>query len=212
MIKILLKFLMQCHQLHRFKKKAVFQGRNYLVNYTGKISLCDHSIKEDITICDHVQIYGTIISQSRGKIIIGNYVTIGRNAKIQCCDKVVIEDHVIISEGVSIVDSNNHPLSPEFRKMQSMTSRSSSLHLWKYSKHAPILIEENAWIGEFARICKGVTVGRNSIVAANAVVTKDVPADSIVAGNPARIVNNGGLRDEDEPQECEEYNKLKGWK
>lgn len=44
------------------------------------------------------------------------------------------------------------------------------------------------WIGEYVRICKGVTIGDGSVVAANAVVTKDVPPNSIVAGNPAKVV------------------------
>ena len=53
---------------------------------------------------------------------------------------------------------------------------------------ASIYIGRNVWIGEYSRICKGVTIGDNSIVAANSVVTKNVPANCIVAGNPAKIV------------------------
>ena len=59
---------------------------------------------------------------------------------------------------------------------------------WKYSAHAPIVIGRNCWIGENSRICKGVHIGEGAIIAANAVVTKDVPAFSVAAGNPARIV------------------------
>ena len=62
------------------------------------------------------------------------------------------------------------------------------LRMWKHSVHAPIIIGENVWIGSHVRICKGVTIGDNSVVAANSVVTKDVPANCIVAGNPAKIV------------------------
>lgn len=50
------------------------------------------------------------------------------------------------------------------------------------------MIGKNVWIGEHARICKGVTIGDGSVIAANSVVTKDVPALSIAAGNPAKIV------------------------
>lgn len=57
-----------------------------------------------------------------------------------------------------------------------------------YSDNAPIVIGENVMIGNNARICKGVTIGDNCIVGANAVVTKSVPANCIVAGNPAKIV------------------------
>jgi acetyltransferase-like isoleucine patch superfamily enzyme len=55
-------------------------------------------------------------------------------------------------------------------------------------KHAPVVLEEDVWVGANAMILKGVTVGRASIVGAGAVVTKDVPPNSIVAGNPARII------------------------
>ena len=56
------------------------------------------------------------------------------------------------------------------------------------SDNSPIIIGNNVWIGTEARICKGVTIGDNAIIAANAVVTKDVPANAIAAGNPAKIV------------------------
>jgi galactoside O-acetyltransferase len=54
--------------------------------------------------------------------------------------------------------------------------------------NAPIFICENVWIGAHSVILKGVTIGENSIVSIGAVVTKDVPSNSVVAGNPAKIV------------------------
>jgi acetyltransferase-like isoleucine patch superfamily enzyme len=55
-------------------------------------------------------------------------------------------------------------------------------------KTAPVIIEDNVWIGMNAVILKGVTIGENSVVAAGAVVSKSVPANVVVAGNPAVIV------------------------
>jgi acetyltransferase-like isoleucine patch superfamily enzyme len=52
----------------------------------------------------------------------------------------------------------------------------------------PIIFEDNVWIGDSAIICKGVRIGKNSIIGAGAVVTKDVPPNSIFAGNPAKLV------------------------
>jgi acetyltransferase-like isoleucine patch superfamily enzyme len=52
----------------------------------------------------------------------------------------------------------------------------------------PVVLEDNVWIGDSAIICKGVTIGKNSIVGAGSVVTKDVPPNSIFAGNPAKLV------------------------
>tara|TARA_B100000212_G_scaffold325142_1_gene286579 strand:- start:465 stop:860 length:396 start_codon:yes stop_codon:yes gene_type:complete len=64
-------------------------------------------------------------------------------------------------------------------------------------KTKPIILEDNVWIGDSAIICKGVTIGKNSIIGAGAVVTKDVPQNSIFAGNPAKLVkelNNEGFK------------------
>ncbi len=69
--------------------------------------------------------------------------------------------------------SENHPLDPKDRKTVILQ---------------PILIKRNAWIGANATILPGITIGENAIVAAGAVVTKDVPANCVVAGVPAKIV------------------------
>ena len=57
-----------------------------------------------------------------------------------------------------------------------------------YRTAKPVTIGDNVWIGYRAMILKGVTIGNNSVVAANSVVTKDIPANCIVAGNPAKII------------------------
>ena len=66
------------------------------------------------------------------------------------------------------------------------------------SEHAPVIIEDNVWVGEFAAILKGVTVGKGSIIGSHSVVTKDVPPYSIAVGNPARIVRTITLRESTE--------------
>lgn len=59
-------------------------------------------------------------------------------------------------------------------------------------KSAPITIEDDVWIGAFTTILKGVHIGARSIIGANSVVTKDIPADCIAAGNPCRIIRTIG--------------------
>ena len=54
----------------------------------------------------------------------------------------------------------------------------------------PVILEDNVWIGDSAIVCKGVTIGKNSIIGAGAVVTKNVPPNSIFAGNPAKLVKS----------------------
>ena len=53
---------------------------------------------------------------------------------------------------------------------------------------APVVLGENVWVGDGAAVCKGVTIGNNSVIGAGAVVARDIPANSIAVGNPARVV------------------------
>ncbi len=87
---------------------------------------------------------------------------------------ITLEDDVFVGPGVQLV-TENHPENPSIRHNV-------------YTK--PILIKRGAWIGAGAIILPGVTVGEHAIVAAGAIVTKDVPDRTIVAGNPARVKRN----------------------
>ena len=96
----------------------------------------------------------------------------------------------MISNHVHVFDNNNHPTSPKTRKQMCLDGFDGDRWSWKYSDSKSIVIEDNVWIGEYAAILKGVRIGEGSIVASHAVVTKDVPPYSIVAGNPAKVVKS----------------------
>ena len=106
----------------------------------------------------------------------GKHIRIGKNVFINhACSFldlgcITIEDDVQIGPKVSLI-TENHPVDPSKRKFLDLK---------------PIVIKKNAWIGASAVILPGVTVGENSIVAAGAVVNKDVPANTVVGGVPAR--------------------------
>ena len=108
----------------------------------------------------------------------GKHTTIGKNVFINhgCSfldlGGITIEDDVLIGPQVKLV-TENHPVDPSNRKSLDLKS---------------IHIEKNVWLGAGAIILPGVTVGENSIVAAGAVVTKDVPSNTIVGGVPARFI------------------------
>ena len=110
----------------------------------------------------------------------GRYISIGKNVFINhACSfldmgGITIGDNVLIGPKVNLV-SENHPIDPSQRN--SLIGK-------------PIIIKNNAWIGASATILPGITVGENSIVAAGAIVTKDVPDNTIVAGNPAKQIKN----------------------
>lgn len=172
-----------------FLRCAEFKNIDTVTFFVGaSIYLFGDSNKSDIQIGDNCLIYGTVASENHGKIKIGEYCSIGAGTKIRCVDSIVIGAYTAISYNVVIADNNSHPVNPHDRLIMRVTPPGSLERRWVNSDHAPIIIGRNCWIGENARICKGVTIGDGSIVAANTVVTKSVPANCIVAGNPGRIV------------------------
>lgn len=111
------------------------------------------------------------------KIIIGDNTWVGKNCSIAAIDCVEIGNNVLFAGHVHITDHSHgfedihKPITP-----QPLTSK------------GPVLIDDDCWLGFSCEILSGVHIGKHSIVAARAVVTKDVPPYTVVAGNPARIV------------------------
>lgn len=103
-------------------------------------------------------------------ITIGNHVLISPGVRITASESIKIGDSCMLASGVYISDSDWHGIYDRVA--------------WDQNTK-PIIISDNVWIGDHATILKGVTIGKNSIIAAGAVVTKDVPENTIFAGNPA---------------------------
>ena len=141
-----------------------------------------------IEIGNNSRVYGQLISQGDGRISIGSHTCIYERTVIGSVSSISIGCCVIISNHVHIYDNNNHPTSPRIRREMCQNGFEGDSWRWTHADSAPIVIEDNVWIGEYAAILKGVTIGTGAIVASHAVVTKDVPPYTIVAGNPARVV------------------------
>jgi acetyltransferase-like isoleucine patch superfamily enzyme len=106
---------------------------------------------------------------------VGQRVFINQRCTLYDMGGVDIGDCVMIGPNVNII-TTGHPLQPSQRRA--------------YVEAKPIVIERNVWIATGVTIVGGVTVGENSVVAAGAVVTKDVPPNSFVAGVPAEVVRS----------------------
>lgn len=111
---------------------------------------------------------------------IGSHCNFGGFNHITCTNKIVIGNNVLTGRWVTISDNNHGDTSQE-------TLQKHPLERPIVSK-GPVIIEDDVWIGDKATILAGVHIGKGAVIAANAVVTKDVPAYSVVAGNPARII------------------------
>jgi acetyltransferase-like isoleucine patch superfamily enzyme len=147
-------------------------------------------MKDSLEVGKNTSLDGQLVTKESGKISIGKHCSFRRNTFIGALNSISIGDHVFGAEHIFICDNNNHPTSPTLRKEMTMSPTNTSP--WKWHSEtvdsAPIIIEDTVWIGRYATILKGVTIGRGSIVAAGAVVTKSFPAFSVIAGNPAKLV------------------------
>jgi len=108
----------------------------------------------------------------RGHIRIGDYGLICPGVRISSASGVDIGDSCMLASGIYITDSDWHDVYDRLA----------------FGKTAPILIENNVWIGDSAIVCKGVSIGENSIIGAGAVVSSSIPPNVIAAGNPAKVV------------------------
>jgi acetyltransferase-like isoleucine patch superfamily enzyme len=131
-----------------------------------------------VTLCGINSFFSPAIHE-KPRLIIGDNSYIGFQVSISVGAFVSIGDNCLTAARVAIMDNNNHPLDPSLRKR---------LDKVKLEDISPVVIEDNVWLGYQAFIGKGVTIGKGSIVAANSVVLKDVPPNTIVSGNPAKVV------------------------
>lgn len=111
------------------------------------------------------------------EISVGRNVFINQNCTLYDLGGVLIEDDVMIGPNVNII-TTGHPVDPAQRRAVTIGK--------------PIVLKRNVWIAAGATIIGGVTIGENSVIAAGSVVTKDVPANTLAGGNPARVIREIG--------------------
>lgn len=117
------------------------------------------------------------VAAKHGSLNIGRNVFIGVSAQIVCRHSITIGDDTLIAEHVTIRD-HDHVFDAELPTAQAGFVAE------------PIVIGNNVWLGAKVSVLKGVTIGDNAVIAANSVVTKDVPANVLAAGVPARVKRN----------------------
>nr|WP_315189661.1 sugar O-acetyltransferase [uncultured Flavobacterium sp.] len=139
-----------------------------------------HQIREVLSkiigkpISENTTIFAPFYTNFGRHIQLGKNVFINHGCSFLDLGGITIEDDVLIGPKVNFI-TENHPIDPRKRKNLDLKS---------------IVIKKNVWIGANATILPGVTIGENSIVAAGAVVNKDVPSNVIVGGVPAKIIKS----------------------
>jgi acetyltransferase-like isoleucine patch superfamily enzyme len=128
------------------------------------------------------------VSSPGGTIKIGSYCYIGDHTRIWSAIGVTIGDQVLISHSVNIHDNDSHSRSASRRHRQAVKIFAGCDLDMSDVSMAPIVIEDDVWIGFNAVIMKGVTIGKGAVIGAATMITKDVPPYAIMVGNPARQV------------------------
>ena len=147
----------------------------------------DVKLGKDVKIYDFVNLYGCEIGDNTR---VGTFVEIqkgtkiGKNCKISShtfiCEGVTIEDNVFIGHNVTFIND----------KYPRATTAEGILQGEKDWVCIPTLVKKGASVGSSSTILSGIKIGENALVGAGSVVTKDVPAHAIAAGNPAKILRN----------------------
>ena len=193
--------------------RALFQYLlNYLIpvslRYKGILKLGENSFTKGtffisapknnnkMTVGQNCSLFCKVFFENENaRIDIGDNVYIGKS-ELYSVKGIEIGNNVLISWGVVIYDHNSHSLDSEERYNDIMLVNEnlqkgetiSHFKDWTKVNSKKIIISDNVWIGMDSIILKGVSIGKNSIVAARSLVTKDVPPNVVVGGNPAIII------------------------
>lgn len=210
--KILLKLANIPHSLHLkispvynrwyFRTKGIKSGEGIFVSGRvrivgkGKITIGDNFC---MTSGEHINpissnLQASIYTETPNSIIqIGDNVGMS-STRMWIHDSLTIGNNVQIGACVLLIDTDTHQIdyrlrrNPENEVFKGMTNE----EIWKQklenTKSAPIVIEDDVWIGAHTIVLKGVTIGARSVIGAGSVVTKDIPADCIAAGNPCKVI------------------------
>jgi acetyltransferase-like isoleucine patch superfamily enzyme len=143
----------------------------------------------ELTIGEGTIFEGRIASDRAGScVVIGQHTFVG-NSSIVTAERVEIGDDVLISWGCTIVDHDSHALSWAQRQGDVRQFYRGDKD-WTHVNVRSVKICNKVWMGFNVIVLKGVTIGEGAVVAAGSVVTRDVPAFTLVAGNPARAIRS----------------------
>lgn len=184
-------------QLHGFYERVnanATVGKNFEIRRTVVIDN-ESGDRSRIKIGDNVRFTeARLFCKENANIEVGSYSVLQTNATLNAANSIRLGSFVGVALETVIYDNNTHALGIENWIKHRITVAPGGPGYpglgngWELAESAPVVIHDGAWIGSRCTIMKGVTIGEGAIVATGSVVTKDVPAYSVAAGNPAKII------------------------
>ena len=165
------RLLMQYNALPYDRKEEKYRVLKEMFGSIGEKVSIGHSF-----ICD----YGR-------NIHIGNNVTVNTGCTFVDCNKITIGNNVLIAPDVRIYTAT-HPVELEERLTPVETPE--GIDYIRHTFALPVTVEDGCWIGGGVIILPGVTIGKGSVIGAGSVVTKNIPANTLAAGNPCRVIRH----------------------
>jgi acetyltransferase-like isoleucine patch superfamily enzyme len=173
-----------------FYSKPFILGEKSKVHSSADISNAGGN-KNDIVIGNNTHIKGELLLLGHGgQIMIGDYCHVGPNTHIWSGKLIKIGDRVLIGHNCNIFDNDIHPFDPLMRHEQFKKIITEGQPKDIKLNDQEVVIEEDVWIGANVTILKGVKIGRGAIVGANSLIVKDIPEDTIYAGNPGKYIRD----------------------
>lgn len=160
----------ECHSTVLFRKESFIEGAEHI------------SIGQSTHFSEHLYLTAWLKYSKTDDVMIsiGKKCDFGAFNHITAINKIIIGDNCLTGKWVTISDNNHGTTSLDDLCLPPIER--------KVVSKGPIIIGNNVWIGDKATILGGVTIGDGAVVAANSVITKDIPAYSVVVGNPARVI------------------------
>lgn len=186
---LLLRWFIYSFQRYRLSKVAII-SQNAFIHFGARVSNT-RKVRDAILIGEHTHVLGELLIFAHdGNISIGDWSYIGKGTRIWSGKQIVIGNRVLIAHNVNIFDNLTHPIDAQARHahyVEVVTKGFPSVTHVDLSEKQ-VIIGDDVWIGCQSIIMRGVSIGHGAIIAAGSVVTKDVPAYTMVAGNPARMI------------------------
>jgi acetyltransferase-like isoleucine patch superfamily enzyme len=170
---------LQDYYVHYFLKpqfESLGQGYTFISPWNVNIFGAPVKIGQHVNViaAPEKQVWFSIwaVEEGQGRITIGDYCLICPGVRIGSGLEITIDDNSMLAADVYIMDADWHGI---YNRIGSGEAK-------------PVRIKKNVWVGDRAVICKGVTIGENSIIGAGAIVASDIPPNSVAVGNPARVI------------------------